>query len=276
MKRQPLQRPSPKRKQVLSKSNETTEKLQKVIARAGISSRREAERLIGEGRFKVNGKVAKVGDRVGENDRVEFDGKRVRVESAQSFVPRVLAYHKPQGEICSRNDPEGRKTVFDRLPKIKGQRWIAIGRLDFNTSGLLLFTNDGELANKLMHPSSGIDREYLVRVMGNIDDAMLQRLRDGVLLDDGVAKFTDIVEADRNEEDSINKWFYVCLMEGRNREVRRLWESQEITVSRLKRVRFGPIFLPAKIRRGHYQELGERDIRALLEAAEPAKTAASK
>jgi 23S rRNA pseudouridine2605 synthase len=251
----------------LSKSLGDTEKLQKVIARAGIASRREAERWIAAGRLKINGRVASVGDRVGERDRVELDSKRLRLETAETFKPRVLAYHKPQGEICSRSDPDGRRTVFDHLPHIKGQRWIAIGRLDFNTSGLLLFTNDGELANKLMHPSSQIDREYLVRVMGDVDNDMLKRLRDGVMLEDGIAKFTDIVEAERGEEDSINKWFYVCLMEGRNREVRRLWESQEVTVSRLKRVRFGPVFLPAKIRRGEFQELEERDIRNLLEAA---------
>ena len=251
----------------MSKTELPTEKLQKVIARSGITSRREAERWIDAGRVKVNGKVAKVGERVDETDRIEVDGKRVRAASGDKFKRRVIAYHKPEAQISSRHDPEGRRTVFDNLPRIKNERWISIGRLDYNTTGLMLFTNDGELANKLMHPSSQIDREYMVRVMGNIDGDMMQRLRDGVMLEDGMAKFTDIVEA-RGEEDSINRWFYVCVMEGRNREVRRLWESQDVVVSRLKRVRFGPIFIPAKLRKGQWQELTDREVRDLLQAAE--------
>ena len=252
------------------KAEASSEKLQKVIARAGIASRREAERWIGEGRFRVNGKVATIGDRVSDNDKIELDGKRIRHKATTAFKRRVLAYHKPEAQICTRKDPEGRKTVFDSLPRIKGERWIAVGRLDYNTTGLMLFTNDGELANKLMHPSSNIDREYLVRVMGDVDDAMITRLKEGVLLDDGMAKFTDIVET-RHEEDSINRWFYVCVMEGRNREVRRLWESQDVTVSRLKRVRYGPIFLPAKIKKGQWQDLSEKDIKNLCDAAEDKK-----
>lgn len=252
----------------MSKQPIATEKLQKVIARAGVASRREAERLIKDGRLRVNGKVATIGDRVSDHDKIDLDGKRLRIQPAKDTAPRVIAYHKPVGEICSRNDPEGRPTVFARLPKLKGQRWIAVGRLDYNTSGLLLFTTDGELANKLMHPSSMVDREYLVRVMGNIDDDMIKRLKEGVLLDDGMAKFNDIVPAKshQNKEKSINQWFYVCLLEGRNREVRRLWESQEIQVNRLKRVRFGPVFLPAKIRQGQWQELEDKDMRNLLDA----------
>jgi len=246
-----------------------TEKLQKAIARTGMASRREAERWIQEGRIKVNGKLATIGDRVEDNDRVEIDGKRIRIKQGESFKRRVIAYHKPVGEICSRKDPEGRPTVFDRLPKIKGERWIAIGRLDYNTSGLLLFTNDGGLANKLMHPSSEIDREYLVRVMGEVDEAMMTRLRRGVELEDGIAAFSDIQHDKRSEEESINQWFSVCLMEGRNREVRRLWESQGVTVSRLKRVRFGPIFLTKQIRQGKFVDLGPRDIRDLEAAATP-------
>lgn len=252
--------------------NLPSEKLQKVIANTGVVSRREAERWIEQGRVRVNGKVATLGDRVTEEDRVELDGKKLHRKAPEKFVRRVIAYHKKEGEICTRKDPEGRPTVFQRLPKLKGERWIAIGRLDFNTTGLMLFTNDGELANRLMHPSAGIDREYLVRVMGTentIDEAMLQRLRDGVMLEDGMARFTDIVEDERVDEESINKWFCVCVMEGRNREVRRLWESQGVTVSRLKRVRFGPIFLPARLRQGKTEELTERDIKALLEASEP-------
>ena len=259
----------------MSKSAQPTEKLQKVLARAGIASRREAERMINDQRVKVNGKLATIGDRISDSDRVDVDGRRVKLVQAEAFKRRVLVYHKPEGEISSRNDPEGRATVFDRLPKLKNGRWIAVGRLDYNTTGLLLFTNDGELANQLMHPSTQLDREYLVRVMGNVDGDMMQRLRDGVLLEDGIAKFTDIVESDRGEEDAINRWFYVCVMEGRNREVRRLWESQGVTVSRLKRVRFGPIFLPAKIKKGQYQELAPKDIKNLVGAIDASKAKSS-
>ena len=211
--------------------------------------------MIQEGRIRVNGVLATIGDRVEDTDRIEVDGRRIRTQSSEHFKRRVIAYHKPVGEITSRKDPEGRKTVFDKLPKLKGERWIAIGRLDFNTSGLLLFTNDGDLANLLMHPSSQIDREYLVRVMGEVDEPMMNRLRKGVELEDGIAKFTDIQHDKRSEEESINQWYSVCLMEGKNREVRRLWESQGVTVSRLKRVRFGPIFLTTKLRQSKFLEL---------------------
>lgn len=247
--------------------NATTEKLQKVIARTGIASRREAEKLIIEGKIKVNGKLATIGDRVCESDKIEVDGRKIKFTLSEDFKKRVIMYHKPEGEITSRNDPEGRKTVFESLPRIKGERWIAVGRLDFNTTGIMLFTNDGELANKLMHPSSRIDREYLVRVMGVVDEDILGRLKKGVMLEDGIAKFTDIVESKKGDEDSINRWFACCVMEGRNREVRRLWESQGLTVSRLKRVRFGPIFLPAKVRKGQWIDLTEKDVQLLIEAA---------
>lgn len=243
-----------------------SEKLQKVLSRAGLASRREAERWIAEGRLKINGRKAVVGDRVKDTDLLQLDGKRLRLKPAEKQQRRVLAYHKREGEICSRHDPEGRPSVFDNLPRLKGERWIAVGRLDYNTTGLLLFTNDGDLANRLMHPSSQVDREYLVRVMGEVSEEMKQRLMEGVLLEDGIARFTDIVEDRRSEEDSINKWFAVCLMEGRNREVRRLWESQGVTVSRLKRVRYGPVFLPARLRKGKYEELSEKDIRQLESA----------
>jgi 23S rRNA pseudouridine2605 synthase len=258
-----------KRVQKLTKNTqeESTEKLQKVVARTGLASRREAERLIIEGRIKVNGKVAAIGDRVSEKDRIDLDGKRVRASKSENFKQRVILYHKPEGEITSRNDPEGRKTVFDNLPHVQGERWIAIGRLDYTTTGLMLFTNDGELANKLMHPSAQIDREYMTRVMGRVDDDMIKRLKQGVMLEDGMAKFTDVVESKKGDEDSINRWFACCVMEGRNREVRRLWESQGVNVSRLKRVRFGPIFLPAKVRKGKWMDLTEKDIKVLCEAA---------
>jgi 23S rRNA pseudouridine2605 synthase len=187
----------------------------------------------------------------------------------------VLIYNKPEGEICSRKDPEGRRTVFERLPRISNGRWIAIGRLDYNTSGLMLFTTDGELANKLMHPSSNIDREYLCRVLGRTDEAMFNRLREGVMLEDGLAKFTDIIDGGG---EGANRWYYVALMEGRNREVRRLWESQELKVSRLKRVRFGKIFLPSTLRQGQWQDMPAKEMVELykmvsLDAPAPATLA---
>lgn len=169
-----------------------SEKLQKVLAAAGYGSRRELEKWIADGRVTVNGKVAKLGDRVSLDDAVSVDGKRAKLPAKDQRI-RVLLYNKPEGEVCTRSDPEGRKTVFEHLPRLKDERWIAVGRLDINTTGLLLFTNNGELANKLMHPSSRIDREYLVRVHGAVDDDMLKRLREGVLLEDGMAKFSDIV-----------------------------------------------------------------------------------
>jgi len=222
------------------------------------------ERWISEGRVTVNGVVASIGERVADTDRIAIDGKPLRTRPESKRYRRILVYNKPEGEICSRKDDEGRPTVFDRLPPIKGERWIAVGRLDLNTSGLLLFTNDGELANKLMHPSSVIDREYAVRVMGEVDDEMLQRLRKGVLLEDGMARFTDIQEAGG---EGINRWFHVVIMEGRNREVRRLWESQGVSVSRLKRVRYGHMFLSSKLAVGQWQELDQRDADVVSEMA---------
>ncbi|MGH1485439.1 MAG: 23S rRNA pseudouridine(2605) synthase RluB [Cellvibrionaceae bacterium] len=236
------------------------EKLQKVLARAGIGSRREMERVIEKGRVNVNGHKASLGDRILLTDRVEVDGKRIHFEAPEQQSVKVLLYNKPEGEICSRSDPEGRPTVFDQLPKLKGERWISVGRLDFNTSGLLLFTTDGELANRLMHPSSKIDREYLVRIQGDVDDDMKDRLRQGVMLEDGMARFTDIVDGAGQGR---NHWFYCVVMEGRNREVRRLWESQDVKVSRLKRVRFGNIFIPSHVRVGQWTELNDKEIRDL-------------
>jgi 23S rRNA pseudouridine2605 synthase len=239
------------------------EKLQKVLARAGCGSRREMERVIVAGEVTVNGRVATLGDRVTSSDKISVRGKTVSAAKDTS-KRRVILYNKPEGEICSRQDPEGRRTVYQALPKISGERWISVGRLDFNTSGLLLFTNDGELANKLMHPSSVIDREYLVRIQGDVDDAMRQRLLDGVMLEDGVARFTDIVDG---AGESRNRWFYCVVMEGRNREVRRLWESQGVRVSRLKRVRYGNIFIPSHVRVGQWLELDYREIADLCQTA---------
>lgn len=237
------------------------EKLQKVLARAGQGSRREMETRIREGRVLVNGEVATLGDRVKVTDTIKLDGYEVKATEAGESR-RVIIYNKPEGEVCTRKDPEGRPTVFDKLPKLKGERWIAVGRLDINTSGLLLFTTDGELANKLMHPSTEIDREYLVRVMGEINDDHIETLKKGVLLDDGMAKFTDIVDGGG---EGINRWFYVCVMEGRNREVRRLWESQGVKVNRLKRVRFGPVFLPSKAKMGRSVEMDESEVNGLCD-----------
>ncbi|UTF60963.1 pseudouridine synthase [Gilvimarinus sp. DA14] len=234
----------------------TDEKLQKVLARAGCGSRREMERAIVAGEVQVNGKLATLGDRVSPEDTIVFRGKELK-EKGQKSRRRVILYNKPEGEICSRQDPEGRRTVYAALPKLSGERWISVGRLDFNTSGLLLFTNDGDLANKLMHPSSVIDREYLVRIQGDVDEDMKKRLLDGVLLDDGLARFTDIVDG---AGESRNRWFYCVVMEGRNREVRRLWESQGVRVSRLKRVRYGNIFIPSHVRVGQWLELNDKEI----------------
>jgi 23S rRNA pseudouridine2605 synthase len=204
----------------------------------------------------VNGKTAKLGDRVVAGDKIKFKGRSVAND--QLLDNRILLYHKPVGEVCSRKDPEGRATVFDGLPRLKSGRWVSVGRLDYNTSGLLLMTTDGELANALMHPSARVEREYLVRVMGRVDDAMLTRLKSGVELDDGPARFTDIQEGGSDSE-GINRFFYVVLSEGRNREVRRLWESQGTTVSRLKRVRYGDVFIPSKLKKGQWMELKQRD-----------------
>lgn len=244
------------------------EKLQKVLARTGLGSRREMERWIEEGRVEVEGKPASLGDRVTERQRISIDGKLLDPVPAEQT--RCILYHKPTGEVCTRKDPQGRRTVFERLPKIKSGRWISIGRLDFNTSGLLLFTTDGELANALMHPSANIEREYMVRVMGAVDEEVLARLLEGVMLDDGVARFTDIQDGGG---DGINHWYYVVLMEGRNREVRRLWESQGLTVSRLKRVRYGNVFIPSRVKQGQWAEMDPKEVKGLYQLAklEPKK-----
>jgi 23S rRNA pseudouridine2605 synthase len=238
------------------------EKLQKVLARTGLGSRREMERWIDDGRVKVNGKPARLGDRVGEKDRISVDDRPL--DRAPARETRCILYHKPVGEVCSRKDPQGRRTVFERLPRLKSGRWISIGRLDYNTSGLLLFTTDGELANALMHPSANIEREYMVRVMGEWDEDMLNRLLEGVMLEDGMARFTDIQDGGG---DGINHWFYVVIMEGRNREVRRLWESQGLTVSRLKRVRYGDVFIPSRVKQGQWVELAPAEVKGLYRMA---------
>lgn len=252
------------------------EKLQKVLARLGLGSRREVESWIGAGRVMVNGVVASLGQRVEPRDAIAFDGRLLRREAASETVRRVLIYNKPDGEICTRHDPEGRPTVFDRLPRLKEGRWINIGRLDINTTGLLLFTTDGELANRLMHPSFEMDREYAVRVRGEVTEEILETLKNGVMLEDGPARFTDIKEAPGGE--GLNHWFHCVVMEGRNREVRRLWESQGLVVSRLKRVRFGPVFMTSDLPMGRWREMsqGEVDILSREVGLEPVALPAMK
>ncbi|MDV3503798.1 23S rRNA pseudouridine(2605) synthase RluB [Marinobacter sp. M-5] len=233
------------------------ERIQKLLSRAGVGSRREVESWMDAGRVTVNGHLPEPGQKVTINDRIDVDGKRLDLASGSAVVRRVLIYNKPEGEVTTRRDPEGRPTVFDRLPRLKDHRWISIGRLDINTTGLVLFTTDGELGNRLMHPSSEVDREYAVRVFGEVTDDMLKRLMEGVLLEDGMAKFSDITPAGGS---GINRWFHVTLLEGRNREVRRLWESQGVRVSRLKRVRYGPIFLPSRLTVGKWEELDQKAV----------------
>ncbi|TKB58443.1 23S rRNA pseudouridine(2605) synthase RluB [Ferrimonas aestuarii] len=231
-----------------------SEKLQKVLARAGHGSRREMEAVIQAGRVSVNGAVASLGDRIDltADIKVRIDGHPVSIQTENDVVCRILAYYKPEGELCTRTDPQGRPTVFDRLPKIRGSRWVAVGRLDINTSGLLLFTTDGELANRLMHPSREVEREYAVRVFGDVTEQNLQALRMGVQLEDGEAKFKRLIAAGG---EGLNHWYHAVLSEGRNREVRRLWESQGMQVSRLMRVRYGDITLPKGLPRGGWMEL---------------------
>ncbi|HMU90571.1 MAG: pseudouridine synthase [Pseudomonadales bacterium] len=241
-----------------------TEKLHKALARCGLGSRRALEQLIAEGQVTLNGRVARLGDRVTASDKVTLAGRPVTIRPPVKQQTRLLIYHKPEGEICTRSDPEGRPTVFSNLPKLPYGRWIAVGRLDLNSSGLMLFTNEGELANRLMHPSTAIDREYLVRVFGELPEGVRERLLTGVQLEDGPARFTDLGDGGGQ---GINRWFYVTVMEGRNRLVRRMWESQGIRVSRLKRVRFGPIFLPSAVKQGRYQELERPQIEALCRYA---------
>lgn len=241
------------------------------MAQAGLASRREAERWIEQGRVSVNGMPATLGQKVSTSDVVRVDGRILRHDGAP-VERRVIAYHKPMGQVTTRSDPEGRPTVFQSLPGLKRGRWISIGRLDLQTQGLLLLTNDGSLANALMHPSRGIEREYAVRVLGTVEPAMLQRLCSGVELEDGPARFDAVHEAGGS---GANRWFHVVLREGRNREVRRMWESQGLTVSRLIRVRFGNIALEAGHRRGRCREITGEPLQELLRlAAGPDQTPA--
>lgn len=236
------------------------ERLHKLLAQSGIGSRREMEEAIAAGRVTVNGETARIGQSATPGDRIKLNGRLVNVKFSNR-LPRVLIYHKPEGEIVSRDDPEHRPSVFTALPRLSGSRWVAVGRLDFNTSGLLLFTTSGELANRLMHPRYELVREYAVRVLGELSSEAQQRLLDGVELDDGPAQFSTLQEAGG---EGANHWYRVSLFEGRNREVRRMFEAVGVAVSRLMRVRYGPFALPPNLRRGQSLELDEKEIRRLL------------
>lgn len=248
------------------------ERLHKILAQAGIGSRREMEDWIMAGRISVNGQPASIGQLVGPSDRVKVNGKLVNLRVANNRVPRVLMYHKPEGEIVSQKDPEGRPTVFQALPKMRGGRWIAVGRLDFNTSGLLIFTTSGELANRLMHPSSRLVREYAVRVLGSLTEEAKDQLLDGIQLDDGIAFFSSLTE---EGGEGANRWYRVTLFEGRNREVRRMFESVGCTVSRLMRVRYGPVLLPSWLKRGMHREMEPEQVKSLIKELETARQEAA-
>ncbi len=243
---------------------EVGERIQKVLARGGMGSRREIERWIDEGRLKLNHNIVKLGDRLKEGDHLQLNERVVHWEKFAIQPTRVLLYHKPTGEIVTRRDPEGRPLVFTQLPELLTARWISVGRLDINTSGLLLVTNNGELANRLMHPSTEVEREYAVRILGDVSDATLEKLKQGVALEDGIAKF-DAIRFFGGE--GANKWYHVIVNEGRNRLVRRLWESQEVVVSRLMRVRYGPIVLPDGLRTRDFYELTDKELDLLFEFA---------
>ncbi len=258
------------------------ERIQKALARMGFGSRRQIEKWVSEGQVRINGQLARIGDRVSEGDKVNLGQRRIVISAVQSRI-RVLVYNKPEGEVCSRRDEKGRPTVFDHLPRLQQGRWICVGRLDINSSGLLLFTNHGELANRLMHPSSAVEREYAVRVQGEVTAQMLKTLQRGVELEDGMARFEQIVDAGGQGS---NHWYHVVLREGRNREVRRIWQSQNVRVSRLIRVRYANITLPRELKQQRRVELSLAEIRALFDLvqlewversqAEPRRTAGAR
>ncbi len=242
----------------------TGERIQKVLSRGGLGSRREIERWIDEGRLKINGVLAMHGAHLKAGDYLQLNERVVHWDKFAQQATRVLIYHKPTGEIVTRHDPQGRPTVFAQMPKLDTARWISVGRLDVNTSGLLLLTNNGDLANKLMHPSTEVEREYAVRILGEVSDEKLELLKKGVPLEDGEAKFDQIYFMGG---EGVNKWYHVVVSEGRNRLVRRLWEAQNVVVSRLIRVRYGPIVLPEKLRTQKHYELTAKELELLFEFA---------
>lgn len=240
------------------------ERIQKILARGGVASRREVERWIDEGRLKINGNLVTHGTHLKAGDYLQLNDRVVNWEKFAIQPTRVLLYHKPTGEIVTRNDPQGRPTIFANLPKLETSRWISVGRLDVNTSGLLLITNNGELANKLMHPSTEVEREYAVRILGDVPEEKLELLKQGVQLEDGIAKFDQIYFMGG---EGANKWYHVVVSEGRNRLVRRLWEAQNVVVSRLMRVRYGPVVLPDGLKTGKNYELTAKELELLFEFA---------
>ena len=238
-----------------------SQKLQKVLAAAGFGSRRDMEEWIAAGRVLVNGEPAQLGQRVSAADRILADRRPVHWPFGEAELPRIIIYHKPEGEIVSRDDPKSRKSVFEGLPRVRNGKWIAIGRLDFNTEGLLVFTTSGELANRLMHPSFAVEREYAVRVMGELSREQMDQLTAGIELDDGPAHIERIVE---EGGDNANRWYRIVIREGRNREVRRMFMAMGLMVSRLIRIRFGMINLPARVKRGQTLELDPHQVAAIL------------
>ncbi|MCE9633069.1 MAG: pseudouridine synthase [Methylophilales bacterium] len=251
---------------ILSQSGEAAsgQRLQKVLALSGLGSRREMEAQIAAGRVTVNGIVATLGMTITGSDVVRIDHRPVRLQT-EPQLPRILLYHKQEGEIVSQDDPEKRASVFDKLPRIRGAKWVSIGRLDINTSGLMIFTTSGELANRLMHPRYEVEREYAVRVMGQLSEEQMHALTSGIELEDGLANF-DLIQ-DKGGEGA-NHWYQVVLREGKNREVRRMFEAVSLMVSRLMRVRFGPVSLPSRLKRGQMLALEDKEVRALLEWAQ--------
>jgi 23S rRNA pseudouridine2605 synthase len=263
--RKPRPTQTPKTSPSTDKRSEGGERIQKLLARAGLGSRREIERWIEEGRLTVNGNKIQLGYHLKPDDYLQINGRVVKWDKYTEQPTRVLVYHKPVGEVVTRRDPEGRPVIFTQLPRLPVGRWIAVGRLDINTSGMILVTNNGELANRLMHPSRQVEREYAVRILGEVDEAMMERLRQGVELDDGPAHFDEIRFY---AGEGANKWFYVTVKQGRNRLVRRLWESQGVKVSRLMRVRYGDIVLPERVRAHSFYELDSKELQTLMEFVE--------
>ncbi len=245
----------------------TGEKLQKILARAGFGSRRSVEALIAEGQVKINGRVAQLGDRATAADKIKVRDNLVKQTRLEQQPTQVILYNKPEGKVCTRKDEKGRDTIYNQLPRIHNGRWISIGRLDLNTSGLLILTNNGELANRMMHPSYEMEREYTVRVFGEVSDEIIKQVTKGVQLDDGMAKFNRVIKMQGMDEgESINNWYRVIIKEGRYREVRRIWEAVGVQVSRLHRVRYGEFSLPRNLRKGKTQELTWRQINQLLKS----------
>lgn len=235
------------------------QRIQKALSQQGLGSRRQIETWINEGKISLNGNPAKIGDMVEPGDRILFGGRKIFIQDSSSALPKVIAYNKPEGEVCTRDDPQGRPNIFQNLPQLKRGRWIMVGRLDINTSGLILLTDNGELANRLMHPSYQLEREYLVRTRGVATEEMLVKLTHGVRLDDGEARFEEVVDMDTTATGS-HHWYAALILEGRQREVRRMWEAVGMQVSRLKRVRYGPTLLGKSHRLGRTRELTEKQV----------------